>query len=71
MYFSILQSSHTITSPSKTTNDQNSQKISTDYTENVDIEYRNKLPESVLARRIYSGNLIILVFNVDIFGVIR
>ena len=29
-------------SPSKMTNDQNSQKISMDYTENVDIEYQNK-----------------------------
>ena len=46
MYFSILQQSHTTNiSPSKTTNDQKSQKISTDYTENVDIEYQNKLPE--------------------------
>ena len=42
MYFSIL---HTIISPSKTTNNQNSQKMSTNYTENVDIEYQNKLPE--------------------------
>ena len=36
---------YNIISPSKTMNDQNSQKISMDYTENVDIEYQNKLPE--------------------------
>ena len=29
---------------SKMTDDQNSHKISTDYTDNVDIEYQNKLP---------------------------
>ena len=53
MNVAILQQSHTviIITPGKTKNDQHSPTISTDYTENVDIEYQNK----VLARRIYSG----------------
>ena len=41
----VLLVTHTINSPRKTTNDENSQQLSTEYTENVDIEYRKKLPE--------------------------
>ena len=42
---SVITYCYVIISPSKTTNDQNLQQISTDSTENVDIEYQNKLTE--------------------------